>query len=440
MDGRGGPKGWHTRRAMLRRTAGAGLALTALPLAGCTSAAGSAPMSADDWPYLSAMVARYRSRGMIANMLAMIGKGEESLLIGGGTDRLGGQRQSDADSIYRLYSMTKPIVGMAAMLLVEEGRLSLDQPLAEILPAFANMQVQKEYDGPITADNLEPAARPITIRHLLTHTSGLGYSFVEQGPLSQAMKAAGVVTGLVGPYPPAELARGTPVTSLTEFADRLATFPLTHQPGTQWSYSTGLDVIGRVIEVVSGQDFESFLADKIFAPCGMNSTFFRVPEDARSRLTESYDVRGESPVLLDPAQGTVFAGDDYFPMGGTGLVSSPHDYDRFLHMVANLGELDGTRILPAAAVQLGTSDLRPDPSVSLGSWVEGFAFGAAGRLGWAGMDSAYGWAGSAGTVGFVDMVSGRRCAIYTQYMPASTWPIAADFEEAIAADLSLQAG
>ena len=215
-----------TRRTMLRSAAGAGAGLAALPLAGC--ATGSAAMSAADWPNLTALTGRYLTEGKVANMLAMVGRGDGAcVLIGGGVDRVGGDRPSDADSLYRVYSMTKPIVGMAAMMLVDEGALGLDQPLAEILPAFANMQVQREYDGAITADNLEAAERPITIRHMLTHTSGLGYSFVQQGPLSAAMKEMGAVTGLVGPNPPPELARGATVASLEEFADLMATMPLT---------------------------------------------------------------------------------------------------------------------------------------------------------------------------------------------------------------------
>lgn len=425
-----------TRRGFLRSSAATSVALGAAPLFGCSGEVSG--MQADDWPFTLEMIDRYMSTGKIANMQVMLGRGADRLLLGGGSDAFGeGARKSDADSLYRLYSMTKPIVGMATMLLIAEGRLALDQPLADILPAFTNMQVQKQYDGPITPDNLEPAARPITIRHMLTHTSGLGYALVQQGPLAEAMKAIGAVTGLVGPDPAPNLARGKPVATLAEFADIMATMPLTHQPGTQWSYSTGLDMLGRVIEMVSEQAFESFLRARIFDPCGMGSTFFRVPDDALDRMTVNYDVQGDVPVVIDGARDTVFQGDGYFPMGGTGLVSTPADYDRFLAMIANSGMVEGVQVLPEEAVTMGTSDLLPDPTVTQGSWVEGYRFGAAGRLGWAGMDHAYGWAGSAGTVGLVDRASGLRVAVYSQYMPASTWPIAEDLQDAIKADLAL---
>ena len=424
-----------SRRGILRGAGSVGLTLAAMPLMSCAQE--SAAMNVQDWPEVEAMLQRYLDTGKIANIQAMLGMGRSSLLISMNSSDFDPENgAADGDSLYRLYSMTKPIVGMATMLLIAEGQLALDQPLADILPGFADMQVQVEYDGAITTENLEPAARPITIRNMLTHTSGLGYAVVQQGPLSDAMKAAGAVTGLVGPDPSPALARGTPVASLQEFADIMATMPLTHQPGTQWSYSTGLDVMGRVIEVVSGQDFASFLKARIFDPCGMENSYFRVPADALGLMTTNYDVQGDEPIVVDPAQDTVFQGDGYFPMGGTGLVSSPNDYDRFLRMIANSGMIDGTQVLPEEAVIMGTSDLLPRPGVTQGSWVEGRQFGAAGQLGWAGMDHAYGWAGSAGTVGFVDRASGLRAAIYAQYMPASTWPISDDFQAAIQADLA----
>src|SRR5690606_38916355 len=157
-------------------------------------------------------------------------------------------RRSDGRSIYRIYSMTRPITGMAAMMLIDEGKLGLDQPLHEILPAFRSMQVQKVYDGPITPDNLEPAVRPITIRQMLTHTAGIGYGIVQSGPIVEAFRARGVVPGLVTRLQALPLFRGAAVPSLAEFADRLAELPLVYQPGTRWSYSMSMDLMGRAIE------------------------------------------------------------------------------------------------------------------------------------------------------------------------------------------------
>ncbi len=169
----------------------------------------------------------------------------------------------------------------------DEGKLSLDQPLSDILPAFAKMQVQKQYDGSIGPENLEPAERPILIRNILTHTAGLPYAIVQTGPIAARMMELGVVSGRVGRIPIPGFDRGTPAKSLAEFADRLATVPLVYQPATKWSYSTGLDLTGRVIEVVSGQSFDSFLKERIFDPCGMTSTWSGCPRARR---------RGSPPV------------------------------------------------------------------------------------------------------------------------------------------------
>src|SRR5690606_36265895 len=153
------------------------------------------------------------------------------IAIAAGVDSFTVPRESTADSLYRIYSMTKPITGMAAMMLIDEGRLGLDQPLHEILPAYRNMQAQKVYDGPITPDNLEPAIRPITIRQMLTHTAGIGYGIVQSGPISEAFRTRGLVPGLVTRLQAVPVFRGTAVPSLALFADRLAALPLGYQPG-----------------------------------------------------------------------------------------------------------------------------------------------------------------------------------------------------------------
>lgn len=430
-----------SRRTVMRNGAalGAGAMLAGFPF--------SAPLFATpspgdaEWPALRAMARQYVSGNRVANMLACMGMGDaDPVLVGEGRDMMGGARRSDADSLYRIYSMTKPITGMAAMILIEEGRIGLDQPVAEILPAFANMQVQKHYDGSIGPENLEPAIRPITMRHLLTHTAGLGYSVVQQGPLKDAMEEAGIISGQISRIPVPGLVRGEPVRSLELFADRLAQMPLVHQPGTRWVYSTGLDLMGRVIEVASGLSFETFLKERIFDPCGMASTWFRVPASEAGRLTANYAVLAGEVIPIDPPSISVYLDEPAFPFGGSGLVSSPRDYDRFLRMIAGFGQIEGRRVMTKAAVRLGTSDLLPDPSAVKGTSVEGYGYGAGGRVGWAGGRSAYGWAGAAGTVGFVDMESGLRGGLFTQYMPSSAYPVYEDFEQAVERDFATRKG
>ena len=422
-----------SRRAMLGRAAlaGAGVALAGTPFARLVAQ----DSAASRWPALAAMAHGYVSQGKVANMLAYIGFGERASPVGEGLDTLGKPRKSDGDSLYRLYSMTKPITGMAAMMLVDEGKLSLDQPLAEIIPAFSKMQVQKKYDGSIGPENLEPAERPILIRNLLTHTAGLGYSIVQSGPLAERMRELGVVTGRVSRISAPGLDRGTPTTSLAKFAELLATLPLVYQPGTHWSYSTGLDLTGRVIEVVSGQSFDSFLKERIFDPCGMTSTWFAVPAGEAGRLTTCYAVVDGAIIPIDPAETSVFLDPPPFPMGGSGLVSSPRDYDRFLHMIGGHGMIDGKRVMSEAAVKLGTSNLLPKGAATKGTLVEGYGFGAGGRVGGPGGTNNYGWSGAAGTIGFVETGTGFRAGLYTQYMPISAYPVNHDFEQAVLSDV-----
>jgi CubicO group peptidase (beta-lactamase class C family) len=321
---------------------------------------------------------------------------------------------------------------------VDEGKITLDQPIADFLPAFAKMQVQKVYDGPITADNLEPAKRPITLRHLVTHTAGLGYGIIQKGPLHEEMIRRGLVPGQVTRLPLPEIERGKPIVGLDHFADALAQVPLVYQPGTRWSYSTGLDLTGRLIEVVSGQSFDSFLQQRIFDPCGMTSTWFQVPQDQKHRLTDSYFLLGGTLLPIDQGPSSIYLDKPAFPFGGAGLVSSPRDYDRFLQMLAGHGVLDGKRVMSEAAVRMGTSDLLPDTMSPDDVFTKDYAFGAGGRVGRGAEAGIYGWFGAAGTAGLVDMKNALRHSLYTQYMPSMAYPVDKEFPAAVARDKAAQ--
>jgi CubicO group peptidase (beta-lactamase class C family) len=193
--------------------------------------------------------------------------------------------------------------------------------------------------------------------------------------------------------------------------------------------------MGRVIEVVSGQTFDGFLKQRIFEPTGMNSTFFRVPESELGRLTTNYGVLDGNLVTIDlPAQ-SVFADPPPFPMGGSGLVSSARDYDRFLRMLLGYGKIDGTRVMSELAVRVGTSNLLPegvDLSTALGGVT---AFGAGGRVGTGETAGTYGWGGAAGTAAFADFKRGLRATMMTQYMSLTPYPLTDEFNNAIRADL-----
>ncbi|MEO6388833.1 MAG: serine hydrolase domain-containing protein [Croceibacterium sp.] len=419
-----------TRRQWLGGAAalGAGTALAGMPAFAQTPSA---------WPNVTRLIASYVDARKVANMVVSLGFGDDDpMLIAAGVDGFAGPRRSDGDSIYRIYSMTKPITGMAAMMLVDEGKLSLEQPLYDILPKFRTMQVQKQYDGSIGPENLEPAVRPITIRQMLTHTSGLGYGIVQSGPLAEAFRDRGVVPGLVTRLQALPVFRGTAVPSLELFADRLAELPLVYQPGTKWSYSMGLDLMGRVIEVVSGQPFDAFLKDRFFDPLAMGDTHFQVPRGDAPRMTTSYYLYNGTLLPIDLGTDSVFFDKPPFPFGGSGLASSPFDYDKFLKMVVNYGNAGGKQVMSESAVRLGTSDLLPDTLLPGGQYGDMWGFGAGGRVGRTLDEGVYGWAGAAGTLGFVHFPTRMRAGLFTQYMPSMDYPLLDEFPAAIRADLA----
>jgi CubicO group peptidase (beta-lactamase class C family) len=292
------------------------------------------------------------------------------------------------DAIFRIYSMTKPITSVAAMMLWEEGRFLLGDPVAKYLPEFSNLQVAVERDGQLER---VPAAREPTIQDLLRHTSGLTYEFRGPGPVQK-------------------MYMGAKVYSRTQSsADQVATLgklPLLHHPGTRWEYSRATDVVGRLVEVLSGMPLGDFFERHIFAPLGMVDTAFHVPPRHHSRLAEAFakDPDSGSAVQLLEVRDA-----PNFQSGGGGLVSTASDYARFLQMLLNGGTFDGCRILSRKTVELMTADhLGPvtgAPDLLLPG--HGFGLGFAVRLqaGIAqvpGSIGQYFWGGLAGTTFWVD--------------------------------------
>ncbi|USU11158.1 beta-lactamase family protein [Sphingomonadaceae bacterium OTU29THOMA1] len=351
------------------------------------------------------------------------------------------------DSLWRVYSMTKPVTAMAAMILIEQGRIGLDDPVSKYIPAFRSMKVAT---SPETSLASVPADKPVTIRMLLTHTSGLTYNIIAKGALLKEYERLGILPAAVNAAIEPGMRRARPAT-LAAFADQVAKAPLIAQPGTAWNYSVGLDVMGRVIEVASGQPFDTFVNTRIFAPLGMTSSYWTVPQFEAGRLATNYAWTGELLAPLDPAATSVYLRPPSFPYGGAGLVMSARDYDRFLHMLADGGSLDGVRIMKPETVRLAMSNLLP-AGVTFGG-VGGatggasanavpMGFGAGGSVyladGPGGMPSkgTYGWGGAAGTVAFVDPVKRVRGTIMVNYFPADRWPVRQEAVRALATDLS----
>ena len=422
-----------SRRSLLRSAGwlGAGLAGSSL-LPGRLLAQ---PAAEAMYPTVTNLVYEYVASGKLAGAVAALGWGADApMQIARGTLAFDSAVPVDLDSLYRIYSMTKPITGMAAMMLVDEGRIGLDQPISDFLPRFAKMQVQVTPDGSIT--DLKPAQTAITLRHLLTHTAGLGYTIIQKGPIKQAYEDAGLVPARVSRLPIPVLGTVKTVPTLTEFADKLAEMPLVYEPGTKFSYSVSLDLVGRLIEVVAGKSFDAFLAERIFGPCGMTSTVWQVSLAQAARLTTNYYLHDGKIDPLDPAATSAYLDPPAFPFGGAGLVSSPRDYDRFLMMLAGGGMIGGTRVMSEAAVRLGTSNLLPATADLAGTWLVGTGFGAGGRVGLGADAGTYGWSGAAGTVGFVNTRIGLRAGLFVQYMPSYGLPIGDEFPKSVLTDIS----
>jgi CubicO group peptidase (beta-lactamase class C family) len=390
------------------------------------------------YPATNAFIKGFVDRRELAGTLAAIGKGQDTpVFFGAGVQSIDGAVPVGPDTIWRLYSMTKPVTGIAAMLLIEAGKMKLDQPIADFLPAFANMQVQDTPDGSITA--VHPAKTAITVRHLLTHTAGLGYGIIQKGAIKAAYDEAGIFGGQVSRLPIPGLPTTKPAPSLAEFADRLAKLPLVYEPGTRWSYSVGLDLLGRVIEVVSGQPFDAFLKARIFDPLGMASTGFRVAASDVGRFTTNYAPIGGTLLPVDPATSSIYLDPPPIPYGGGGLVSSARDYDRFLAMLLGEGATGGVRILKPETARLAMSNLIADSVDRKGTFIDGQGFGAGGRVSLPtspGGEGIFGWAGAAGTIGFVHRKLGYRAAGYTQIMPSDSVPFQSKFGETFFKDVA----
>ena len=395
-------------------------------------------------PHVTALLDGSVGPGKFPGIVVSLGlPGQDARFVARGSEGLGDKDRVTADSLFRIYSMTKPITGMAAMLLIDEGKLGLDQPLGDILPKFARMNVQVTPDGSIT--DVRPAKGPITIRHLLTHTAGLGYSFVQKGPLRAAMEEAGVVPYQISRKPTMVMNLGSakPASSLERFADAAAALPLVNDPGTVWSYSISLDLLGRVIEVVSGRPFDRFLEERIFGPAGMNSTFFQVPSAEAHRLTSNYSVEQGKLEPLDPAATSIYLDPPAFPFGGAGLVSSPRDYDRFLRLLAQYGRIDGRQVMGERAVRIGTSNLLPegvDTKMMPAMGAANSGFGAGGRVGLGAEAGIFGWGGAAGTNATVDMKRGVRNGLFIQLMPPDALPLHGDYNKALLEDMKALGG
>lgn len=337
------------------------------------------------------------------------------------------------DAIFRMYSNTKLVTSVAAMMLHEQREFSLDDPLSRFLPAFAEPMVLRS--NATSVADVEPLAAPITMRHVMSHSAGFSYGFIEpESVVDQAYAAAGL-NGLA-----------TEGMTLESLCNVLATMPLAFQPGTDWRYSLATDVLARVIEVISAQPFDRFLDEHIFGPLGMHDTGFHVPPEKHERFTTMY-----APVdLFAPMKGGLVKADDprtgafskprSFLSGGGGLVSTVADYLTFLRVIVNGGEWQGVRLLSRATLnQMRTSQLPDGVRVRFPMWEMAdttFGLGFAIKLA-PGPDEPesargeYHWGGMAGTHSWMAPRADLCGVCMTQRMPGFWHPFSHDFKRIV---------
>jgi CubicO group peptidase (beta-lactamase class C family) len=366
----------------------------------------------------------YVDTGKLAGLVSLVARrGQVAHLAAFGRADVAAGTPMATDTIFRIYSMTKPIVSVALLTLYEEGLFQLDDPVSRFIPSWADLKVWS--DG--TPDNWTVTfpEREMQIRDLLTHTSGLTYGFMNRHPLDALYRRRGV--------------EREGAATLQEMIDKLAGLPLRFSPGTQWSYSVATDVCGYLCEVISGMPLDRFLAERIFVPLGMADTGFHVPADKAHRLAANYAFTAADPLALFDAPATsTYRQRPTFLSGGGGLVSTAGDYLRFAQMLANRGEFQGQRVLGRKTVEyLSTNHLPGNVDLaSMGQRVfsevsyEGIGFGLGvsvtldpAKAGVVGSPGDHGWGGAASTVFWVDRSEELVVILLAQLMPSSTYPI-----------------
>ena len=374
-------------------------------------------LSAERLQRIDDKLTEYVDQGLIAGgVVAVARRGKVVRFDAVGMADIEKHRPMQTDAIFRIASMTKPIVTVAAMTLYEDGRLGLDDPVSKYVPEFKRLKVY----SPITTDGV-PAKRGVTIRDLLSHTSGLTYGLFGETPVDSAYRAANLTAG-----------------TLRDLVRKLSDLPLLHQPGERWEYSWSTDVLAYVIETVSHQPLDEFLSKRVLLPLGMRSTGFYVPPDQLGRLAAMYNLSSSAHLepVADPR-----ASRPAFLSGGGGLVSTAADYLRFSQMLLNKGSLDGVHLLNASTVDLMTSNHIPAAALPLHSslkelddYMQGYGFGFGVRVlldrdgVGTGSKGAFGWSGARNTFVWIDPTEELIGIMMIQLAPFRRLPIDREVE------------
>ncbi len=406
------------------------------PISTSSAAAETLGFDADRLGKIPGFLQSYIDSGKLAGTSVLISRHGEvaQFEVNGNKDRENAL-PLEKDSIFRIYSMTKPITSLALMMLYEEGKLQLIHPVSHYIPAFADLQVWDEG----TWDNYTTKApeREMRVYDLLTHTSGLTYDFMMAHPVDKLYRK----NKLGG--------AGRTKLNLEEIVDGLAKMPLQFSPGTKWNYSMATDVCGRLVEIISGQTLDVFLKERIFDPLGMVDTGFYVPEDKWDRFAPCYRKDPVTGVTgrVDEADATgQFTSKPAFLSGGGGLVSTQSDYLAFCQMLLNGGEANGKRFVSPKTIDLMTMNHLPDNktmremdnSAFSETGMDGVGFGLGfsvlldqGASHSTGTPGIYSWGGLASTYFWIDPVEDLTVIFMTQLMPSSSYPIRPQLQQLV---------
>jgi CubicO group peptidase (beta-lactamase class C family) len=375
---------------------------------------------------IGAHLTRYVEGGKLAGALTLIARGGRIAYFEPlGHLEIERRRTVTHDTIFRIYSMTKPITSVGLMMLYEQGQFQLDDPVHRFIPSWKSLQTFVSGNHPVFV--AAPVARAMTIRDLLTHTSGLTYGFMERTNVDAAYRKLGVAD------------RARPGYTLRDMVDTLAQLPLEFSPGTRWNYSVSTDVLGYLIEVISGQRLDAYLREHVLGPLDMPDTGFVVTDGQIPRFAANYERQADGSLkLIDDPHASQYRECSFFS-GGGGMVSTAADYFRFTAMLRNRGELDGVRLLGRKTVELMTMNHLPGGQ-DLSQLAQGGVFtetayaGVGFGLGFSVMQSPprahilgtpgeYAWGGAASTAFWIDPTEDLIAIFMTQLMPSSSYPL-----------------
>jgi CubicO group peptidase (beta-lactamase class C family) len=385
----------------------------------------SVGLSSERLARIKGVMQSYVDLGVFAGISTLVArKGQVAHLGTFGWQDLETRQPITEHTIFRIYSMTKPITSAAVMMLVEEGKLHLDDPVSRHVPEFKDRKVMVLREG---GYDLVPAAREVTIHDLLTHTSGLCYPSDEQTPLAEIYRK------IFG-----HMEKGMePVLEKWVLAFIQADVPLAFQPGTAFRYGISIDLLGYIVQVVSGQPFDEFLKQRIFAPLGMSDTDFWVPPEKVGRFAAMYGPMKQGGLQVIPSpDGKNYTKPDYGLSGGGGLVSTLGDYFRFGQMLLNGGQFEDARLLGRKTVEWMMQNHLPAGVHDNNEVWNGFGLGGAvlinpGLSPHPGSVGKFGWGGAANTEWWIDPAEELQCLLMLQYMPGFTIPIVEDFAQLV---------